>query len=329
MCDADFADELIACVENGRACECGQSRGELVRKDAEKLQEFQKRGVLRARRSVLHLDRDRDALSGYADRVHAFRTDLADQTSPGFLDQYGVETIGSPEKKWMRSDSPNDAGGHLVATIGSCPETRECQRERPEWQPYGNHPAAVHHEAHLAPGTPAPLRDLREGALLYLVSEPLVAKRRPRLSSCECEHAGMLPRAVVVQSRGYQPCLMHEPYASSRQWLVSTACEIALLEADRLEHPGRELDVLRLAAVRCARERELLAAPPARVEAARLDERKKLKGFRAGAPHGWERRIARAAEHCSIGAADDCVHAMPRFDRVSACDDHVELILIR
>ena len=51
-------------------------------------------------------------------------------------------------------------------------------------------------------------------------------------------------------------------------------------------------DVLGLAAVRRAGERELFAPPAARVEAARLDEGKELERLRAGAPDGEVRRVA-------------------------------------
>jgi len=97
MCDANFADQLVACVENRRVGKCGKSWRKLVRQDAKELQEFQERRVLSSRRSVLHLDRDRDSLRRYANRVHPFRADLADETSARFLHQYRVEPVGSPK----------------------------------------------------------------------------------------------------------------------------------------------------------------------------------------------------------------------------------------
>ena len=92
-----------------------------------------------------------------------------------------------------------------------------------------------------------------------------------------------------------------------------------------MKHSCRELHVLGLAPVRCARECELLAPPPARVEAARLEERKELERLGAGAPDGEKRRIAGAAQQLTIGTADCCMHAMTRLDRVSARCDDVEI----
>jgi hypothetical protein len=139
----------------------------------------------------------------------------------------------------------------------------------------------------------------------------------------------VLARAVVVQASGRQSRLVEQPHTTSREWLVRSAREITLLEPDRLEHSRCELDVLRFAAVRSARECELLAPPPARVEATRFDEREQLKRLCAGAPDRRKRRIARAAEQSSIGAADDCVHTVTGFDRVSARGDDVQIKVIR
>lgn len=101
MCDADFADELIARIENRCAAKCSQPRRELVWQNAQTLQESQERRMLGARRSVLHLDRHRDSFSRYANRMHPFRADFADQPSAGLLDQNRVEAIGPAEKKRM------------------------------------------------------------------------------------------------------------------------------------------------------------------------------------------------------------------------------------
>ena len=122
---------------------------------------------------------------------------------------------------------------------------------------------------------------------------------------------------------------MHQAHTASGQRLVRAACEVAFLESDRREHPCREIHVLRLAAMGCARQRELLAAPSACIEATRFDKREELKRLRAGAPDRRERGITSAAEQFSIGAANDGVHMMPRFDRVTARGDNVELKVIR
>jgi hypothetical protein len=329
MFDANFADELIARVENRRAGKCRKSRRERVWKDAENLQEFQECGVLSARSAVLHLDRDGDSLSRYANRMHPFRADLADESPFRLLDQYRVESIGSPEKKWMRRDCSDDSGRHFIPAIRCGSESRKRKRECREGKPHGDDAAPVDHEAHVVARTPAPPRDLRERAVLHLVSQTFVAERRPVLRSGEGEHSGVFPGAVVVQSCGRQPCLVHEAHTSSRQRLMCAACEITFLEADRFEHACRKLDVLRFPTVRRACEGELLAPPPARIQAARFDEGEELKRLGAGAPDSRKRWIGSAADHFSIGAADDCVHVVPRLDGVAPCSDDVEVKMIR
>jgi len=143
MLDANFADELIARVENRRVSKGGKSRRELVWKDAENLQEFQERGMLSARRAVLHLDRDGDPLNRYANRMHPFRADLADEAPFRFLDQYRVESIGSPEKKWMRCDRTDDSGRHFISAIRRGSESRKRKRQCREREPHGDDAAPV------------------------------------------------------------------------------------------------------------------------------------------------------------------------------------------
>jgi hypothetical protein len=327
--DANFANELVARIENRRVSKRGKSRRELVWKDAENLQEFQERRVLSACRAVLHLDRDCNALGRYANRMYPFRADLADETPFRLLDQYRVESIGSPEQKRMRRDSTDDSGRHFIPAIRRGSESRKRKRQGSERESHGDDAAPVDHEAHVVSRAPAPPGDLRDRAVLHLVSQTFVAERRPALRSREGEHPGVFSGAVVVQACGRQPCLVHEAHTPSRQRLMRAACEITFLEADRFEHASRELDVLRFPTVRRAREGELLAPPSAGVEAARFDEGEELKGFRAGAPDGGKRWIACAAEQFPIGVADDCVHVVPRLDRIAPCGDDVEVKVIR
>jgi hypothetical protein len=78
-----------------------------------------------------------------------------------------------------------------------------------------------------------------------------------------------------------------------------------------------------------ARECELLAPPPARVEASGFHEREELKRLCAGAPHGEEVGVAGAAQDFPLIVADDRVHAVSRLDRVSARGDYIEIITNR
>ena len=122
---------------------------------------------------------------------------------------------------------------------------------------------------------------------------------------------------------------MHEAHTAPGHGLVRTAREIALLESDRLEHAACQRDVLGLSAMRGTRERELLVAPPARIETARFDERQRLERFGARAPYGEERRVARAPEDVTLGASDYCVDVMPGLDRATAGCHDIELITVR
>ena len=89
---------------------------------------------------------------------------------------------------------------------------------------------------------------------------------------------------------------------------MRAAGEIALFEPDVGEHRLGERDVLRLAAVRRARERELVVAPPQLVEAARLEKRHHLERLGAGAPGADDACVARAGDERIIFGDDRRVH---------------------
>ena len=115
------------------------------------------------------------------------------------------------------------------------------------------------------------------------------------------------------------------PAAAKR--LVRAAGEIAFLEAELGEHPLDDRDVLGLAAVRGAGERELLVAPLEGVEAARLEKRHHLERLRAGAPEGDE--VADRPPHPTSRSSrvdDRRVHPVVGFYRISAGDDDIQLM---
>ena len=129
-----------------------------------------------------------------------------------------------------------------------------------------------------------------------------------------------------MQSTERLAAVAPHPRAAPRQRLVRAAGEIALLEADGCEHALGDGRVLRLAAVRRAREREFLGAPLQIVEPARREQRHHLERLGAGAPHGDEVRIARAG-HELVPLDDGRVHAVPRLHGVAARDFDVEVQL--
>jgi hypothetical protein len=62
-------------------------------------------------------------------------------------------------------------------------------------------------------------------------------------------HRGVLSRAVVVQPRGTLTGFSEDFRAPLRRRIVGAAGKIAFLEADVVEHPFNERDVLRLSTV--------------------------------------------------------------------------------
>ena len=83
-------------------------------------------------------------------------------------------------------------------------------------------------------------------------------------------------------------------------------------------------NVLRLAAVRRAGERELVVAPAHPVEAAGRDQRHHLERLGARAPEGDGARIARGHDR-ALGRVDHGrVHAVPGFDDATARGHDIE-----
>jgi hypothetical protein len=91
------------------------------------------------------------------------------------------------------------------------------------------------------------------------------------------EHGRMLPGAIVVQPRRPLPTLSRQTRTATRQWLVRSAGEIALLEPESLEHARGNSHVLWLTPVRRTREGQLFDAPAERVESATAEQRHHLK----------------------------------------------------
>src|SRR3979409_714426 len=111
-----------------------------------------------------------------------------------------------------------------------------------------------------------------QNAALHVVLASLVATRRPALLVRHREHRRVLARAIVVEPRRAVARFADNPGTSLRGRIVGTTGEMAFLEADVLQHPLDYRDVLRLTAVRRARDRELFFAPFERVEASGTEE---------------------------------------------------------
>jgi hypothetical protein len=83
---------------------------------------------------------------------------------------------------------------------------------------------------------------------------------------------------------------------------VGTAGQVPFLEANVAEHALHESYVLGLTAMRRAGHRELLVAPPERVEPSRAEKRDDLKGLGTGSP---------VRERFSIPSSADELIAIP------------------
>src|SRR4029079_1082863 len=85
-----------------------------------------------------------------------------------------------------------------------------------------------------------PERDLMEDAALDMVLAALVALRGPSFVPRLREHGGVLPRAVVVESRRPLARLSKNLRSTLGRGLVRSAGEITLFELEVAQHPLHE-----------------------------------------------------------------------------------------
>ena len=141
--------------------------------------------------------------------------------------------------------------------------------------------ATIHAQRHVVERHTGPGSDLGDAGALHLVVGALVALGGPARGKGAGKHRGVLAGAVVVQTGEWCAELACEPGAARGERLVRSAGEVALLEANRVEHATGERDMLRFAPVGRAGERELFRTPAELVEAARGEERQHLEGLGA------------------------------------------------
>jgi hypothetical protein len=84
--------------------------------------------------------------------------------------------------------------------------------------------------------------------------------------------------------------------------------------------------VLGLTAVGRAGNRELLVAPPERLESARGEKGQHLEGFGAGAPVGERVGVARCADKLVTISYYSRVYPVLGFDRITAGYSNIELV---
>ena len=178
----------------------------------------------------------------------------------------------------------------------------------------------------LCAATPVHRDTVASAACCTGCSGALVAQRGRAGVDGVGEHGRVLSRAVVVETRGMVTGILQRLRAALRQRLMRPACEVAFLQADRLEHLRGDRDVLGLSRVRRACERELVVAPPERVQRPGCDERRRLHWFRGRPPRGDEARVAGRPDEIAAPVHDRRVHAVTRLDDRAPRRDDVEVV---
>ena len=106
---------------------------------------------------------------------------------------------------------------------------------------------------------------------------------------------------------------------------VRSAGEIGLGAADRREHAIGHREVLRLARVRGAGERQGVGAEAEPVEDTVFDEGQRLERLGGGAPESDQRGVARHGDRPPIRVGHDGAHPMDRLHRGAADRFHPEI----
>ena len=107
---------------------------------------------------------------------------------------------------------------------------------------------------------------------------------------------------------------------------MGSAGEITLLEAEVAQHPLDDVDVLRLATVGRARNRELLVTPTQRIKTARAEKWNYLKGLGARAPIGERVGVASRAKKLVTLSYYRSMHTMLGFGLFTTGNGHVEIV---
>ena len=122
------------------------------------------------------------------------------------------------------------------------------------------------------------------------------------------------------------PAFTENARATRRKRLMGTAGQIAFLETQGLKHGLDDCDMLGLAAVRCARERQLLICPAECVEPTRLEKWHYLERLGARSPERYEGWIAGNTDGLILCIDDRGMDPVIGFHRVAAGNDYVEFV---
>ena len=283
----DLADDLTARVPHRPAQEFLESRRQLIPAARPTVEaRASRRETARAARRRRPSPRSRCPARGSRRECTPSAPILAMHATVGLLDEHRVESIGAADEKRARAHRVHDARRNLVAVADAT--RRDATRRAPCSRAEARRPRRRIRR----PPDRCRLRSMPAHSATSLRQHRCTGGRAARSrtsASRRCGRARASPRAcrssccAVRVSRA--PGLAQQLHAARRQRIVRAAGEIALLHADvGRASPAAMRDVLRLAAVRRAGERELIVAPAQRVEAARFEERHDLEGLRARPP---------------------------------------------
>src|SRR5687768_6203982 len=152
----------------------------------------------------------------------------------------------------------DDARGYLFPAPRRRSEPRIRARHAIEGQPEHNRAAAVNRQVQLRRAHVRPQCYVVQDRLLHRMLDALVAFDRPAAAPGVGEHCSVLSRAVVMSALSAAAGLAKNLRAPRCERLLWPARQVTLLEPDIRQHLLDERDMLGLAAVRAAGNRELL-----------------------------------------------------------------------
>src|SRR5205085_2277897 len=134
----------------------------------------------------------------------------------------------------------------------------------------------------------------------------------------EREHAGVLPRAIRIHSRKPQAASRVVLRDALRERSVGPAQQVALAAADLPEQLAHARHLARLARVRRAHQRQLLAREAEPIGYSVFYERQRLERFRRRAPEGDEVGVAGARDQAPARVHHRRVDVVHRFHHAAA-----------